>query len=191
MSTIWTCSTPRQLKGVERWDDDDFGGLSDYQWEALYREAEEYIGTSSKEFESSIRQQLVKEKLAEVLNSQFSGQGREVKSLPLACKRSSENPDFVAWAATDTVLGDAVHNPNFRLASDHLCRKVLHDNSNQRIILAEVENLEERQKIYVFAKHYIVCGGAILTPQLLFNSGFRPTKNSLPALVSCRQIFLT
>lgn len=45
---------------------------------------------------------------------------------------------------------------------------------------AEVRNLRNNQKTFIEAKIYVICAGAILTPQLLFNSEFR---GHLPALV--------
>lgn len=181
MSTHWTCATPEQHKDLERSDI-----FSDAEWAGLYKEAAGYLKTSRTEFDNSIRQQLVKEKLATAFDKMFPEvvPKREILSLPLACKRNELNPDYVTWTATDTILGDTVNDPKFHLLSNHQCTKVLHDPSSGKIIAATVKNLEEKGRIYVFAKKYVICGGSVLTPQLLFNSGFRPTEGSLPALVS-------
>lgn len=178
MSTHWTCATPRQHPILERSD-----LFSEAEWNTLYSEAEGYLRTSRNEFENSIRQQLVKEKLVSSFKTLFPG--REVLSLPLACKRNVEdNPDYVTWSATDTILDLTVDSPKFHLLSNHQCMKVLYDSDDQNIIAATVKNLEMKNRLYVFAKKYVICGGSVLTPQILFNSGFRPVEQSLPALVS-------
>jgi hypothetical protein len=55
--------------------------------------------------------------------------------------------------------------------------------------VAEAKNLIENKKVYIKAKVFIVCGGAILTPQLLCNSMLRaipispiPPPDNSPAL---------
>lgn len=179
MSAHWTCSTPFQHKELERSDIFD-----DNKWDALYGEAVEYLRTSRTQFDDSIRQQLVKDKLGLALAELFPGKDREILSLPLACKRSEANPDFVEWTATDTILGESVKDPKFRLLSSHQCTKVLQDPDTGKIIAATVKGLMDKTRIYVFAKKYVICGGSVLTPQILFNSGFRPVEGSIPALVS-------
>lgn len=179
MSAHWTCSTPFQHKGLERSDI-----FNDGEWDALYEEAVGYLRTSRTQFDDSIRHQLVKDKLGLAIAEMFPGKGREILSLPLACKRSEVNPDFVEWTATDTILGETVKDPKFRLLSSHQCTKVLHDRDTGKIIAATVKGLMDKTRIYVFAKKYVICGGSVLTPQILFNSGFRPVEGSIPALVS-------
>lgn len=178
MSTHWTCSTPRQHEDLER-----STIFTDEEWDTLYLKAEKYLGTSRKEFESSIRQKLVIDTLKGSLDRLFPDAGREILPLPLACKRNEPpaNPDFVTWAATDTILGQTVKK--LYLLSDNHCTKVLYDRDDQSIILASVKSLREKKRTYIFAKKYVVCGGSVLTPQLLFNSGFRDEEHSLPALV--------
>lgn len=181
MATHWTCSTPRPHVALERSDIFD-----DNTWNTLYTKAEGYLGTSRDEFSSSIRQALVLNTLDSSLKRLFPGAGREILPLPLACKRNvaPENTDFVTWAAADTILGKTVEN--LHLLSDHHCTKILHDRAAGDIILASVKSLRNKRRTYVIAKKYVVCGGSVLTPQLLFNSGFRDQVGSLPALVCIR-----
>ena len=42
------------------------------------------------------------------------------------------------------------------------------------IIGAEVQNLMENEVLVINAKTYVLAAGAVLTPQILFNSGIRP-----------------
>lgn len=181
MSTHWTCATPRPHVALERSDifDND-------TWETLYTKAERYLGTSRNEFTFSIRQRLVSDTLGESLTRLFPNSGRTILPLPLACKRNvaPENTDFVTWAATNTILGETVKD--LHLLSDHHCTKLLYDSDGKSLILASIKSLRDKRRTYVIAKKYVVCGGSILTPQLLFNSGFRAEEHSLPALVCIR-----
>jgi pyranose oxidase len=177
MATHWTCATPRQLKGIERSD-----LFTDDEWDSLYTEAEGYLRTSRDEFEGSLRHQLVKNTL--LSSPTLVPNGREVLSLPLACKRSQTNPSFVTWSASNTVLGDTVKK--LHLLSNHQCTLLQYDEEDEEkeIFLAVVKNLELMHgRLYICARKYVVCAGAVLTPQILYKSGFRAEKGSLPALV--------
>lgn len=186
MSTHWTCSTPRPHVALERSDIFD-----DATWNTLYKKAETYLGTSRNEFSGSIRQALVLDTLGRSLDTLFPGAGREILPLPLACKRNvaPDNTDFVTWAATDTILSKTVDD--LHLLPDHHCTKILHDREAGNIILASIKSLSDKRRTYVIAKKYVVCGGSVLTPQLLFNSGFRDQIGSLPALVHIKLLLRT
>ncbi|KAG9765646.1 hypothetical protein KCU73_g333, partial [Aureobasidium melanogenum] len=177
MSNHWTCCTPEPLPGVERPD-----SFSDQEWERLFREARELIKTpidsngEGTQFENSLRQQLVKKTLREA----FQKEGRVFKAMPLACQRRQDNPDWVDWSSSATVFdGITSGNPNFELWSEHQCSKVLRDPESGEIRGAEVHDLRNNQKKFIEAKFYVICAGAVLTPQLLFNSKF---EGHLPAL---------
>ncbi|RPB08343.1 pyranose oxidase [Morchella conica CCBAS932] len=183
MGTHWTCATPRQHKTLER-----STIFTNDEWETLYDEAERYLGTSRDQFQPySIRDQLVKSKLEKSFDVLFPNpdpeKKRKVLSLPLACKRNTDtNPDFVTWAASDTILGETVNSEKFHLMSEHQCTKVLYDDNSKNVVCATIKNIAGKGRFYVFAKKYVICGGSVLTPQILFNSGFRPVEGSLPAL---------
>lgn len=178
MSNHWTCCTPEPLPGVERPE-----SFSDQEWERLFKEARKLINTpidangEGTQFENSVRQQLVKNTLREA----FRGEGRVFKAMPLACQRREDNPDWVDWSSSATVFGSITsNNPKFELWSEHQCFRVLRDPSSGEIKGAEVRDLRHNQKKFIEAKFYVICAGAILTPQLLFNSEF---EEHLPALV--------
>ncbi|KAH6856689.1 hypothetical protein B0I37DRAFT_412600 [Chaetomium sp. MPI-CAGE-AT-0009] len=159
MTTHWTCATPELLKGVERPDI-----FSDDHWAELYAEAEQLIGTSTTEFDDSIRQQLVKY----VLSTSFPD--RSVKSLPLACKRDVDNPDFVTWSSSATIFGDITDgaHDNFTLLSEHLCTSLAFiPGSGADIGCAYVQDLRGNETLEIFAEYFVVCAGAVLTPQIL------------------------
>ena len=52
------------------------------------------------------------------------------------------------------------------------CRELVHENGT--IKYAKVRELLSKTDHNITAKHYVVCGGAVLTPQILFNSNIKP-----------------
>jgi hypothetical protein len=154
------------------------------------KEAKELINVNNTAFdETSLRQAIVKEKLTK------SFEGRQVESLPLACKKNATDGS-ISWSSVSSILGDLV-KPNtsaaqhFQLLFHHLCTKlVFHDPSNKdnnQIAHAIVKDLlNEGAEIKITARYYVICGGGIRNPQLLFNSGCEQSGSSdrLPALVS-------
>jgi pyranose oxidase len=185
MANHWTCCTPEPLPGVERPDTFD-----DAKWKALYTEARELIHTpidaegEGTQFEDSIRQQLVKRHLLKA----FESEKRVFKAMPLACQRRSDNPDWVDWSSSSTVLGHiatdlANQKPveHFSLWAEHQCTDLVRDPNTGNVMGAVVVDLRTKKRKFVTAERYVVCAGAVLTTQILTKSGF---KEHLPALVS-------
>jgi pyranose oxidase len=171
MATHWTCATPRQHPVLERSD-----VYPDEEWDRLYIEGERLLNTHSHEFDGSIRHIVVREALQEEYPELPEGYG--VQNLPLAVERRKDNPQFVHWTGTDTVLGpladgDLDRDP-FVLKPEHLCTRLVQSRDGSRIEYAEIQNLVEWQTLHVKASTYIVCCSAYLTPQVLYNSGIRP-----------------
>jgi len=162
MSTHWTCATPELNSEVERPDVFD-----DKTWKDLYKQAKALVKTSTTEFDDSIRQQLVKY----VLRNAFPE--RKVDSLPLACARNKDNPDFVTWSSSATIFSDITDGKhgNFKVLTEHLCTKLVFDpNSTKDIGCAYVQDLRSNKTVRIFAEYFVVCAGAVLTPQILYNS---------------------
>jgi|GEM_PF-642877 len=172
MATHWTCACPRHHPTMERTP-----VISDKEWDKLYSEAEELLNVQNDQFDKSIRHTKVKE----VLQQEFS----ELKapyhpqSLPLAVQRRKDNPDFVHWSGSDTVLGHLADNVNYykdesggvlEILEQHQLRKVVQDGSGKSIDFACVQNLLEWKEIHVKARIYIVATGTVLINQILFNS---------------------
>ncbi|KAK6343486.1 hypothetical protein TWF730_011075 [Orbilia blumenaviensis] len=180
MAAHWTCATPRPHPKLELPDTYD-----SKRWDQLFSAAERLIGTSSDEFEDSIRQQLVKRTLQEA----YADDDREFKALPLACKRSEQNKSFVKWSSTATVLGQELidilkQEPSrakkFELLDEHLCEKILPVNDDPKQVWGvKAQDLRTGTDKLIKAKQVVICAGAVLTPQILFNSGL---DESLPAL---------
>ncbi|KAG7406640.1 Pyranose 2-oxidase [Fusarium oxysporum f. sp. rapae] len=175
MGSHWTCCTPRQHKGIERSD-----LFSDGEWNTLYGRAEKLFTKTDDAFDDSVRQKLVKRVLTEAYPD------REMKSMPLACKRKHGNKEYVEWSCTATILGELSKPEYFYKGEERLfdmrpntqCDKLQLDPDGQ-IVCALINDLEANQKYYIHAKKYVVCAGAVLTPGILYKSGLKPR---LPAL---------
>lgn len=136
------------------------------------------LNVNSDQYDGSIRHEVVKSTLVTAL-----GQPRGVKSLPLAVERRKENPAYVTWSGTDTVLGEAVHNPRFRLWPEARVTKV-YPSVPGEVGAVLVRDLAKNADVLVLAK---VC------PQLLPRNLWRLTRFSFcvwvdrgPCLRSCR-----
>ncbi|RAQ53482.1 pyranose 2-oxidase [Aspergillus flavus] len=166
MSTHWTCATPRQKEKVER--SDIFSGD---EWDSLYKEAEKLIGTSKTVLNDSIRQELV----MEILNDEYGK--RSAEPLPLAAKKNGSTA-YITWSSSSTILDAMNCKDKFTLWPEHHCEKFVVEETDNgpQVTKAKIRKLATDELITVKAKVFIACGGPILTPQLLFNSGFVPTK---------------
>ncbi|KAH6889472.1 hypothetical protein B0T10DRAFT_404819 [Thelonectria olida] len=175
MGSHWTCCTPRQHPDIER-----SKLFSDEKWDELYAELERMMDTNETSFDDSIRQQLVKHTLADA----YENVNREMKSMPLACKRSEKNKDYVEWSCSATILGelaDPKYNGGaFELRPNTQCIKLERRDVDGKIQGALLEDLMNARKYLVKANKYVICAGAVLTPGILYNSGFR--RDTLPAL---------
>ncbi|KAK7424643.1 hypothetical protein QQZ08_008526 [Neonectria magnoliae] len=175
MGSHWTCCTPRQHPKIER-----STLFNDAEWDELYTKSEELLNTNSTSFDDSIRQQLVKHVLAD----EFKDEGRKILSMPLACKRSEKNREYVRWSCAATILGDLsdpIYNgDSFKIRPNTQCLQLQLDSTDNQVAWALVKDIMDDRKYYIKAKKYVICAGAVLTPGILFASNF--TKDLLPAL---------
>jgi len=96
-----TCSTPRFTgEQLPRIFEDET--LNQTEWDTLYCVAEQLIGTSTHEFDQSIRHNLVLKTL------QREYPNRNAQSLPLACHRYSEGSPYVYWHSAAEVAYSAL-----------------------------------------------------------------------------------
>jgi pyranose oxidase len=171
MATHWTCATPRHHPAVERSD-----LLTASEWNTLYREAEQLFKTNTETFGESVRHQIVLQTLRDEYSELL--EPYDVQSLPLAVERRRDNPAFVRWSGTDTILGplaDGRQEPGeFDLRPDHLCMRLFRTPDGERIERAELRNLRDWRIVHVEANDFVVACGAVLTPQLLYASHIRP-----------------
>ncbi len=203
MATHWTCACPRLHKS-ER---DSRLEISDAEWTQLYDQSEELLNVyprvnkpNEHPFQHSLRHQVVLEILKESYPS-LKGEAAP-RALPLACERikirngqtgREEPSEFVHWSAADTVLGPLADpeqdlSDYFYLLPQHRCNRVVLNRDKTSIAYAEIRDLMRKETKRITAGRYIVAAGAVLTPQILFNSGIRPddeggeTQFYLPAL---------
>jgi pyranose oxidase len=170
MATHWTCATPRHHPSVELAD-----CISPAEWDELYPQAEALLGTRTDVFDHSIRHQVVRDAL--VTEYAELSEPYSVQNLPLAVQRRTDNPRYVRWSGSDTVLGplaDGADSERFDLRPEHLCTRLHVSPDGRRVEWAEVQDLAHWQTRRVEADVYIVACGAVLTPQLLYASGVRP-----------------
>lgn len=166
MGIFWACATPRAHPVVEHIPFVGEGELS-----RLYGVAEELLHTTSGAYEMSVQGRVVAEKLKE--------SGYEVRGLPLAVERLSVDPPRVHWSGPEIILkgGDrhapsVADDPRFTLLAEHLCTSLVH--SGGRVVGAVVRDLTTGTERTLAADTYVVAGGSVLTPQLLWASGIRP-----------------
>jgi pyranose oxidase len=183
MATHWTCCTPRTAVGVERPGEEY--GITQCEWEELYSEAEMFLKTNTRLFESSIRQQVLKDYLEKIY-------GDRVVPMPIAGFRGPNN-NFMIWSGADTILGPSIVDPlgpkginpklfpkTFDILQQTRCTKLIYekdennDSKMKHIQSALVCDLRLNKNRLIQAKVYIVACNPILTPQLLWNSGIRP-----------------
>jgi pyranose oxidase len=170
MCTHWTCATPRQHPTLERSD-----LLSDAEWDELYAEGERRFRTTQDAFAHSIRHRVVLELLGNEYNE--LAEPYHVQALPLAVRRREDDPRFVHWSGTDTVLGPLTEDDRegrFDLRPEHICRRLVMSPDGSRVEYAEVENLGMSHTLRVEAETYVLAANAINTPQILWASGVRP-----------------
>lgn len=185
MTTHWTCATPRFHPDIEMPVLDDDPKTNKSIWDGLYDQAEKIIGTSSKEFDYSIRHNLV----LRTLQEKYQDTGRVFKPLPLACHRLSD-PQYVEWHAAERIFETLFTDENkaklFTLLTNHRCTRVVMNNDTPNkytVDAAEVKCLlpqeegrgKQEDTFFVRAKSYVIACGSVATAQVLANSQ-RPTK---------------
>lgn len=169
MATHWTCASPRHHPDLERSD-----LIPADEWDILYQGAEGLLGIRTDAFEHSVRHQVVRDALCSEYANLTEPYG--VQNLPLAVKRHHSNPQYVNWSGADTVLGplaDGQHDDLFSLLPEHLCKRLIRSADGTRVEYAEVQDLRQWQTLRVEAENFIVAGGSVLTPQLLYASHIR------------------
>ncbi|KAH7098727.1 putative pyranose oxidase [Auriculariales sp. MPI-PUGE-AT-0066] len=181
MATHWTCATPEFLTGVERPEIFADGDTDDREWKKLYDAARLLIGTSSAQFDQSIRHQTV---LTALQNSDRF-KNRDVKPLPLACHRLPNQSPYVRWHSAENVYGEKLFQKPpapghgfFRLLPNTACARLLTNDVTNEVEIAEVRDVVQTMEngapciAAIKAKVFVVAAGAVATPQLLAASGF-------------------
>jgi pyranose oxidase len=169
MFVHWTNNTPRQHPQLERME-----FINDDEWDLLYRCAEALLNVHSNVFVNSIRHQVLKERLIRF----YAGRLHDPYipgDMPMGAERRTDNNEFVYYTGSDTILGPlAIHgfDDTFRILPEHRvkCLNV----SGGRVTQAIVDDMVRGNRLTISADLFVVAGGSVMTPQLLWNSGIRP-----------------
>jgi pyranose oxidase len=163
MATHWTCSCP-----VPHDEERANNPIDSGEFNTLLDRAKNLLNVNDDQYESSIRHTVVKDALRAL------AQTRGMRSIPLAVKRRSDNPDYVAWTGCDTILGKLAGDPRFTLATERRVTKLFSSYNSNRVTCALVRDLNTNKDVVVIAKTFIIACGAVCTPQILWNSNIRP-----------------
>ncbi|RFA12611.1 choline dehydrogenase [Subtercola boreus] len=181
MSAHWTgaCPTPRGSERITFLPDLD----------ELLGEAARLLGVTTNAFDGSPFAEIVRERLAVVVD-EGREPGERVQRMPLAAHRRDDGN--LVWSGSDVVLGEAAtNNPDFALYPEALVTRVLLDGGGAdgaagaagtggagaatgRARGVAVRDLRTGETTEVAARFVIVAGDALRTPQLLWASGIRP-----------------
>jgi choline dehydrogenase-like flavoprotein len=150
---IWTNLCPR---GDAPWD-----ALTPAQWDEYYGVAETYLGVQADQFESSVRQQSIRARIARHL----AAHGRRILALPVAA-RFDAGDQLYFFSPYDILAGSGEVGARVHSARATVHSLVVH---GSRVAGVSVGNET------IAAKAIVVASGAIGTPWLLHSSGIRPT----------------
>lgn len=170
MATHWTCACPiphdeerTELHKV----------IPKEKLEPLLEEAGVLLNVHEHEYDGSIRHNLVKKGLQQAMDKEFPG--RVFKPIPLAVKRREDNPEFVTWSGSNTVLGEWVDK--FTMLTETrvtLVGKLPLAPEGSPIHYVLVRDLNNDHDRLIRAKAFVLACGSIPTPQILWNSHIRP-----------------
>ena len=163
MATHWTCACPRPHP-----EERENNPIDPQELDALLHRAETILDVTTDQYDDSIRHNVVLDTLKPKL-------GDRVKPLPLAVRRRTDNPDYVTWSGSDTVLGNAVKSDRFTLSSETRVTRVLPFFDNPSTVAGVlIRDLKCDRDIFVWPRAVVIACGAVGTPQILHNSGITP-----------------
>ncbi|KIJ51187.1 GMC oxidoreductase [Sphaerobolus stellatus SS14] len=166
MATHWTCACPFP-------DEEEIANnpIDKSELKTLLTRASKLLNVHDDQYDSSIRHTVVKKWLTDKLPRKRG----VVRSLPLGVERRQDNPHYVTWTGTDTVLGDTLKDTRFELWQETRVTS-LHKTDDAKIGGALVRRLSTNNDVLVTAKVFIIACGAIGTPQILVNSNISVPK---------------
>ena len=185
MTTHWTCATPEFNRHIERPKLSENESENEKLWSGLYAQAKDVIGTSTTQFDKSIRHNLVLRTYQDLYEKLEEGVEEKKKHkfspLPLACHRLSD-PDYVEWHAADRILEELFTDPakreRFTLLTNHRCTRLVFQHytpgEENTVEHAEVENLLPHTQspenpaptLQIKARTFVVACGAVATAQV-------------------------
>ena len=169
MLTHWTNNTPRHHPTLEM-----IPFIPGGDWNVLYPYAEALLNAHTDVFEHSVRNTLVKKALSDYYRNELPA-AYPVQNLPVAGERLKQNDELVHYSASDTILGNLADQPpsdRFQILPQHRVKKLV--TKKGKFEYAVVEDLINWKTYHIYADIVIVAAGAIMTPQILWNSHIRP-----------------
>ncbi|KID97565.1 Glucose-methanol-choline oxidoreductase, partial [Metarhizium majus ARSEF 297] len=195
MGSHWTCCTPRQHEKEQL---SEFKAVYDH-----YERAEQLFNTTTTAFDHSVRQQLIMHTLEKAFPERsIKAMPFAFHNL---ISRSPGNTNYVEWACPATILDSSVRghrdklsdpkyskvpptwaseddpittNDKFEVWPNTQCVKLnLAEDKNQnfKVVSASLKHLLTNALYNVTADKFVICAGAVLTPAILWNSGFTTT----------------
>jgi C-glycoside oxidase len=149
---IWTNLCPR---GDAPWD-----ALTAAQSDMYYGVAEKYLGVQHEWFETSIRQQQIRAKLAPAL----AAEGRKIATLPVAARPDAN--DYLHFTAPHDILAGSPESSAKIQVSQGAVDTLVRKDARVTGVIVGGETIG--------AEEIVIAAGAIGTPQLLHRSGIRP-----------------
>ncbi|TFK62263.1 pyranose oxidase [Pluteus cervinus] len=183
MATHWTCAcrTPsllsllkqplKNLTATPHPEEIQNNPIPKAERDPLFQRARELLNVHNDQYEFSMRHTTVKHMLLDTLPEE-----RKVQSLPLAVERRKDNPAYVTWSGSNTVLGDvASYGDRFMLLPETRFTKLVLDSAVPNLIQgALLRDLGNDRDVLVKARAYVIATGAVGAPQVLANSGIYP-----------------
>ncbi|QLI71028.1 Pyranose 2-oxidase [Metarhizium brunneum] len=190
MGSHWTCCTPRQHP-----DEQQPGFTEVYK---NYDRAEHLFNTTTTAFDHSVRQHLI----MHTLEKAFNDRPIKAMPLACRRNKSPDNTNYVEWTCPATILDSGVRghreklsdpkyskvpptrawerdpitlNDKFEVWPNTQCVKLNlaeDKDKNVKVVSASLKHLLTNAVYNVTADKFVICAGAILTPGILWNSGF-------------------
>ncbi|MEM9633750.1 MAG: FAD-dependent oxidoreductase [Pseudomonadota bacterium] len=148
---IWTNLCPR---GDALWP-----VMSEKMWSERYLLAEKYLGVQADKLDLSIRQK----RIGAALEPRAEASGRVVKPLPVAGYYRDDGRLHYT-GSMDILNANSEAQKNVSIRHERV-ERINHDGGKVKSLETETGRVE--------AASYVIAGGAIATPQLLFRSGIR------------------
>jgi pyranose oxidase len=160
MATHWTCACP-----LPHAEERKLNPIAPAELDSLLTCARKILDVTTDQYNDSIRHNTV-------LDALKAGTTRNIQPLPLAVRRRTDNPIYITWSGSNTVLGDAVYSGRFTLSPETRVTKVYRDTKDPTKILGVLIRDLKTDKHRGERRRY--CLRCCRHPQVLYNSHICP-----------------
>jgi pyranose oxidase len=169
MGTVWTCLAPRPHPALERWD-----GIPAAEWEELLAAAEALLQVGRDRLDASMRQRAILDRL----RAHYAGalQAPPGPAPLAAAPGDAAGGRALRWTSPADLLAAVASTGRVEIRAEHVVRRLLHRGG--RVVAAEVVDLAAGRELRLGADLFVVAGGAVQTPQLLWASGIQRDEGS-------------